>query len=93
VEHCPLPAVLQILVVAYAAPTPTDIWTNGLREFVIECSSPGCSGAGLLRCTACEQARYCGQQCQRAHWKAHKTDCKRLRANLEAGQRAIGPRR
>jgi hypothetical protein len=40
------------------------------------CSNPGCSGAGLKKCTGCKQARYCGQTCQLAHWKAHKGDCK-----------------
>ena len=90
VEHCPLPAVLQPLIAAYAAPTTDNIWTDGLREFVIECSISGCSGAGLLRCTACHQARFCGQSCQRAHWKAHKANCQRLRAELKAGQKASG---
>jgi hypothetical protein len=31
VAHCPLPAVLQSLVGAYAATTPEDMWTDGLR--------------------------------------------------------------
>jgi hypothetical protein len=31
VAHCPLPAVLQPLVGAYAALTPEDMWADGLR--------------------------------------------------------------
>jgi hypothetical protein len=31
VMHCPLPAVLQSLVAAYAVITPKDMWTDGLR--------------------------------------------------------------
>jgi hypothetical protein len=31
ITHCPLPAVLQSLVGAYAATTPEDMWTDGLR--------------------------------------------------------------
>jgi hypothetical protein len=31
IAHCPLPTVLQPIVAAYAAPTPMDIWTDGLR--------------------------------------------------------------
>jgi hypothetical protein len=50
------------------------------------CSSYPCSGAGLLKCTGCKQARYCGQQCQVAHWKAHKADCKRWSAKLAASK-------
>jgi hypothetical protein len=45
-------------------------------EAKAHCSNPGCSGAGLKKCTGCKQARYCGQACQQAHWKAHKADCK-----------------
>ena len=40
------------------------------------CSSLGCSGAGLKKCTGCKQARYCGEQCQLLHWPAHKSTCK-----------------
>jgi ankyrin repeat protein len=45
-------------------------------EAKAHCSNPGCSGAGLKKCTGCKQARYCGQTCQLAHWRAHKVDCK-----------------
>jgi hypothetical protein len=31
VAHCPLPTVLQSLVASYAATTPEDMWTDGLR--------------------------------------------------------------
>jgi hypothetical protein len=54
-------------------------------EAKTHCSSPGCSGTGLLKCTGCRQARYCGEACQLAHWKTHKNDCRRWSAELEAG--------
>jgi ankyrin repeat protein len=44
-------------------------------EVKAHCSNPGCSGAGLKKCTGCKQVRYCGQVCQLAHWKAHKGEC------------------
>jgi ankyrin repeat protein len=56
-------------------------------EAKTHCSNPGCSGAGLLKCTGCKQARYCGEACQLAHWKAHKADCRRWSAELVAGSR------
>jgi hypothetical protein len=56
-------------------------------EAKTHCSSPGCSGTGLLKCTGCRQARYCGEACQLAHWEAHKADCKRWSADLKAGRR------
>jgi hypothetical protein len=49
------------------------------------CSHPGCSGAGLVKCTGCRQARYYGEACQLAHWKAHKADCGRWSAEMKAG--------
>jgi hypothetical protein len=55
-------------------------------ESKTHCSSPGWSGAGIMKCTGCKQARYCGAACQLAHWKAHKADCKRWSAGLAAGK-------
>jgi ankyrin repeat protein len=45
-------------------------------EAKLYCSNPGCSGAGIKKCTGCKKARYCGPECQLAHWQAHKADCK-----------------
>jgi hypothetical protein len=44
-------------------------------EAKTHCSNPCCSGAGVMKCTGCKQARYCGEECQLTHWKAHKVDC------------------
>jgi hypothetical protein len=49
------------------------------------CFNAGCSGAGIVKCTGCKQARSCGEACQLAHWKAHKSDCRRWSAELAAG--------
>jgi ankyrin repeat protein len=45
-------------------------------EAKTNCSNRGCAGPGLKKCTGCKQVRYCGQQCQLAHWPMHKADCK-----------------
>ena len=37
------------------------------------CSAPGARAI----CTRCMNARYCGSECQRAHWKQHKPNCKK----------------
>jgi ankyrin repeat protein len=50
-------------------------------EAKMHCSYPGCSGAGIKKCTGCKKARYCGQQCQLAHWPEHKADCKKWSVN------------
>jgi hypothetical protein len=54
-------------------------------EAKTHCSNVGCSGAGIMKCTGCRQAQYCGEACQLAHWKAHKADCRRWSAELAAG--------
>ena len=42
-----------------------------------ECANEGCEKAGSQKCGACEEVRYCGRQCQKAHWLAeHKRECK-----------------
>jgi hypothetical protein len=30
----------------------------------------------LKKCSRCESVRYCSAECQKAHWKIHKPDCK-----------------
>jgi hypothetical protein len=56
----------------YGAPTAQTAYL----EAKTQCSNPGCAGAGFKKCTGCKHVRYCGQQCQLAHWPAHKVDCK-----------------
>mmetsp|Transcript_25599 Transcript_25599/g.56001 ORF Transcript_25599/g.56001 Transcript_25599/m.56001 type:complete len:264 (-) Transcript_25599:309-1100(-) len=34
----------------------------------------------LCRCTACKVVYYCGKDCQRNHWTAHKSYCKRIQS-------------
>jgi len=35
-------------------------------------------------CSVCKAARYCGAACQKLHWKAHKPECKRIKAESDA---------
>lgn len=50
-------------------------------SLVAICSADGCtnletaSGHPLRHCRRCASAVYCGTECQRAHWKAHKPRC------------------
>lgn len=42
------------------------------------CCNPGCTHVGSAKCGGCNGAFYCGPECQRADWKAHKQVCERL---------------
>eukprot|EP00484_Ammonia_sp_Unknown_P017153 CAMPEP_0197028032 /NCGR_PEP_ID=MMETSP1384-20130603/7840_1 /TAXON_ID=29189 /ORGANISM="Ammonia sp." /LENGTH=380 /DNA_ID=CAMNT_0042456969 /DNA_START=60 /DNA_END=1202 /DNA_ORIENTATION=- len=42
------------------------------------CAYCSCSNASM-RCGGCKRRYYCNAECQRTHWKRHKTECKKLR--------------
>ena len=53
------------------------------------CAAPGCGAIhGLKRCGGCGMVRYCSEACSRAHWRAHKAECRRLQAERAAGDAA-----
>jgi ribosomal protein S20 len=44
-------------------------------EVRAHCANPGCGGGGVKRCVVCKDTRYCGKQCQVAHWPVHRVGC------------------
>lgn len=47
---------------------------------------------GDLKCARCLQVRYCDAECQKAAWKAHKSECKKRRevaASIDAARGSI----
>ena len=42
------------------------------------CLNCGKREVKLSTCMACKSAKYCGKECQKAHWKEHKLACKRV---------------
>ena len=53
------------------------------------CAAPGCGPThGLRRCGGCAAVRYCSQACSRAHWRAHKVECRRVQAEAAAAAAA-----
>ncbi len=50
------------------------------------CGNFGCEGEWALplkQCGGCRAVRYCGADCQRAHWReGHKAECKALAAGV-----------
>ena len=62
-----------------AAPAPSRPATPRV------CAAPGCGATrGLRRCGGCTAVRYCSAACSRAHWRAHKAECRRLQAERAA---------
>ena len=53
------------------------------------CAAPGCGATcGLRLCGGCGTVRYCSEACSRAHWRAHRADCRRLQAEQAAAAAA-----
>ena len=57
------------------------------------CAAESCtSSVHLKRCGGCGRVRYCSVACRDSHWRAHRRDCKRWRAEAEASAAAAeGP--
>jgi hypothetical protein len=52
-----------------------------LLDVITRTSPYACATCGVhahARCTKCNHFFYCSRACQRAHWAAHKMDCKRI---------------
>lgn len=47
------------------------------------CFQAPAEGKRLDACGRCSLARYCGVACQKAHWPAHKHDCKHIADHLK----------
>ena len=56
------------------------------------CAAEGCTNTqGLRKCGGCGTVRYCSEACSRAHWRAHKAECRRLQAQTAGGAAASQP--
>jgi hypothetical protein len=51
---------------------------EGRKERCASCGVEGSGDKKLLRCGACGSVSYCGPDCQKQHWKVHKTTCKKV---------------
>ncbi len=57
------------------AATSGDASAGELLAVIRRCDFCGTTPARQL-CVRCMKVRYCDHQCQLAHWKAHKAECK-----------------
>lgn len=51
------------------------VGTGSFSKVCLHCGSV----TGNMRCSGCFSARYCGKECQRAHWASHKHECKSVK--------------
>ncbi len=75
-----------------ALPPPLPLGRDCALPRLRMCSNPRCSNFGcegewalpLKLCGGCRAVRYCGVDCQRAHWRGgHRADCKVLGSGME----------
>ena len=43
----------------------------------------GCGEPATKRCARCKEVWYCGSECQRKHWKEHKSECRTAKATAK----------
>ena len=56
-------------------PTPESKCATGKGENERKCSFCGTHSDALKKCSRCGKAQYCGQGCQKNHWKQHRMTC------------------
>ncbi len=58
-----------------AEPVPAGVTVLPLRTLEASCAMCGTKENKLLACGKCREVQYCGKECQKGHWKAHKPTC------------------
>jgi len=84
-HHPDKTALLELLLLAGYGPTPPP-------GTVCDCCGITDAETRLYTCTSCSMMRFCGRDCLRAAWPAHKAECRRLKAAWEErGKPAVVP--
>ncbi|KAJ3033304.1 hypothetical protein HDV00_006521 [Rhizophlyctis rosea] len=65
------------------APSPSTPAATPVPENA--CAKCGSTPSTLQRCGRCKQVKYCGRECQAAHWKVHKRSCRTFAILVDAG--------
>lgn len=65
----------------------TNSKPKGKAKVCLNCGAPP-TGKPLV-CASCRTVAYCSRGCQKAHWKAHKAACRRIRINSDAVGAAV----
>ena len=55
------------------------VFGDSQTRYCENCEKQGKGGVEKMeKCGGCNSVRYCSLECQKEHWKSHKTDCKKL---------------
>jgi len=61
---------------------------KAVKAILDKCSYPNCkytnTSTELQECASCHLVRYCGRDCQVAHWEEHKPICKEAKKALKS---------
>jgi hypothetical protein len=95
-------ALAELRALRLAAPDPTPETLQASRErarYALAMSACRLCGEAFAgedlhttrgRCGGCRRVRYCGAECQKSDWPAHKPQCRAWRAEAEAAVVAAG---
>ena len=50
--------------------------SDDIDDVILTCLFCAREPVHAQRCSRCKVAIYCGAECQKAHWKTHRADCK-----------------
>tara|TARA_B110001452_G_scaffold144813_1_gene120382 strand:- start:2185 stop:2484 length:300 start_codon:yes stop_codon:yes gene_type:complete len=76
----------EAVVTATGAETPPS--DEEAPEAMPQCLVCAASVRRLKKCAGCLQRIYCSPECQNAHWEVHMPECKRMRRERRAVERA-----
>lgn len=74
------PLVYRAAISPLYAPPETSSFVENVRTVSAAVSASRCAKCGkggkTLQCTRCRKVSYCSKECQKSHWKVHKSACR-----------------
>ena len=79
-EHSALPTAPPMMLPYSCIERMTEPYDTAGGDWVHACAACVAEAPVLSVCGGCRKTRYCSRDCQAAHWHAHKTWCRSVRA-------------
>ena len=84
VTRCALSPLFPVPYVEEARQQGLKILGNSVAQQKMASNDKACRVCDAVektkKCSGCEKVYYCGRECQRADWKAHKSSCTQEKA-------------